>query len=289
VFTLAQLTELGLSPRAVQRRAACGRLHRVHHAVYSLAPPELLTRRGWYMAAVLACGPGAVFSHRSAADLHELRGTDRAGIEVTVPHRTRRLHGRVEVHRSLTLDPAHDVTIVDGIPCTTIPRTLLDLGAVLPRRAVERAIDQADANGVLDLGALQAQLDRHPRAPGAGVLRTVLVEHNAGATLTWSELEESFLAVCRAASVPEPEVNAWIVPDEGEPAIRADFVWREQRLIIETDGWGSHRTRRAFETDRRRDQRLTLAGWRVIRITWRQLTEDPAAVARLIGGLFRRL
>lgn len=139
VFTLAQLQDLGLTASAVHKRAASGRLHRVHHGVYSLAPAELLSRRGRYMAAVLACGPGAVLSHRSAAALHELRATDRTGIDVTISGRTNHNRPGIDVHRSCTLS-AGDTTTVDGIPCTTVSRTLLDLAGVVGRRPTERAI-----------------------------------------------------------------------------------------------------------------------------------------------------
>ena len=138
VASLAQLVAIGFTASAIHKRASSGRLHRVHQAVYSLAPPELLSRDGRFMAAVLACGPGAVVSHRSAAALHELRATARSGIEVTVPRENIRVGEGVQIHRSRTLTAA-DVTTVKSIPCTTVARTLLDLAAVLPRRGVRAA------------------------------------------------------------------------------------------------------------------------------------------------------
>lgn len=284
VFSLAQLTDLGLTRSTVAKRAAAGRLHRVHRGVYSLAPPELLTRSGRFLAAVLACGPGAVLSHRSAAALHELRRTERAGIDVTIPGRAGRRHDGIDVHRSQTLTSA-DTTTVGGIPVTTIARTMFDLAAVVPRRQVERAVDQAEILEAFDAAALEAQLQRNPRCHGANIARAVLEDHRAGATATWSELEERFLALCRDARVPPPEVNAWVTPADGGPALRVDFLWRGQRLIVETDGHRTHRTRQAFERDRRRDQRLILAGWRVVRVTWLQLTQEPQAIARLLAEL----
>ncbi|HEY5188564.1 MAG TPA: DUF559 domain-containing protein, partial [Solirubrobacteraceae bacterium] len=285
VFTLAQLGEVGVGVDPTHARTRRGRLHRIHPCVYSLAPPELLTRRGSYMAAVLACGPQAVLSHRSAADLLELRKTDRPRVELTIPHGCRHRHEGIEVHRSRTLDPALDIAVVHGIPCTTVARTVFDLSAVLARRSVERAIDQAEVSGVLDASAVDALLSRHPKAPGAKALREIRKEHEAGSTVTWSHLEELMYAACLAAGVPKPEVNVWIVPDEDGPALRPDFVWRDQRLIVETDGWGSHGTQPAFERDRHRDQRLTLAGWRVVRITWRQLVDERERIAQLLAGL----
>lgn len=285
VFSLDQLRGLGLSKAAVSKRMGTRRLHRIHQAVYSLVPPELLAKRGHYMAAVLACGEGAVLSHRSAADLLGLRATHRARIDVTVPRHRRCKHRGIEVHRSTSLTPA-DVTIVDGIPCTTVARTIFDLAAVLRRRQVERAIDQAEVEELLDVAALQAQLAARPSARGAGVIKAILREHLAGSTLTWSELEERFLALVRRARLPLPQVNEWIVLSDGEPAIRGDFVWRAQRLVVETDGYQFHGHRAKFERDRRRDQVLVANGYRVMRITWRQLSEEPLAVtARLATAL----
>jgi Transcriptional regulator, AbiEi antitoxin/Protein of unknown function (DUF559) len=284
VVTLAQLGELGLQPRAVQLRAASGRLHRIHRGVYALAPPQLLSRDGRFMAAVLACGQQAVLSHRSAAALHELRATERAAIDVTVPGRTCHKRHGIDLHRSKTLK-RQDTTTVNRIPCTTVARTQFDLAEAVNRRAVERAYDQAEILELFDLRALHDQLARNNGRHGLAVVRTILAEHYPGTTATWSELEERFLALIRSAGVPAPEVNAWVVPDDGEPAIRVDFMWRPRGLIVETDGMTFHHTRRGFQTDRRRDQRLTLAGWRVVRVTWGQLTGEPARVGELIRAL----
>ncbi len=284
VIGLAQLVALGLEPRSVQQRAAVGRLHRIHCAVYSLVPRHLLSREGLYMAAVLACGPGAVLSHRSAAHLHELRRDASTKIDVTVPSRSHRRHEGIRLHRSLTLIP-EDTTTVNGIPCTTVARTILDNAEVLNRRGLERMLDQAEILEIFDLWALQEQLQRNFSRRCARRLRRALDEHVAGATPTWSELEERFLALVRAAALPEPEVNVFIVLDDGEPAMRVDFVWRDRRLAVETDGHETHRTRLAFEQDRRRDQRLIVAGWRAVRITWRQLTRAPAQVKQTLRQL----
>ncbi len=288
VFSLAQVVQLGPTPRAAQMRAGISRLHRIHRihqAVYSLVPKERLTREGRWMAAVLACGEGAVLSHRSAASLHGLRRTDRTNIDVTVPRRSSRRHAGIDVHRSLALTD-EDTTIVDGIPCTTVARTLLDLAAVLARRPVERAFDQAEIEGVLDLRAVAEQLDRHPNHRGAPTVKAILAEHYIGTTLTVSELEEAFFALCRRARVRQPEVNEWVDLGDGEPPIKADFLWREERVIVEADGDRFHRTHQA-RGDPRRDQRAMLAGWRPVRTTWRQVMLRPreleAMLARLVG------
>ena len=178
----------------------------------------------------------------------------------------------IDVHRTRRLLP-QDATNVEGIPCTTVARTLLDLAEVVNRRQVERACDQADVERLLDATALEAVLSRAHGRRGSPVLRAILDEHAIGQTVTRSEMEERFLAICNRAGLPRPEVNVWIALPHGGHA-QADFLWREHRLIVETDGRAAHGTRRAFEHDRRRDQRLVLAGWRVIRVTWRQLTQE---------------
>jgi hypothetical protein len=287
VAGLAQLVALGLGDAAVRKRARAGRLHRIYRAVYALTPPSLLPLKGRYLAAVLACGPGAVLSHRSAADLLGLRRSDRAPIDVTVPAGVRRRFDGIDVHQSRTLTAA-DITIVGAIPVTTVARTALDLAAVFRRRAVERALDQAEMLEVFDLTALTDQLQRNPHHPGAPILKAVLEEHTAGTTVTWSDLEELCLEVTRAAGVQPPELNAFVDPGDGEPPIRPDFVWRAQRVALEADGFGSHKTRYAFEDDRRRDQRLIAAGWRPVRVTERQMRHERDRIVALLIDLLRR-
>ncbi len=288
VFALEELVGLGLSERAVYRRATAGRLHRVHRGVYSLVPPPLLTLHGRYRAATLACSGSrhlAALSHRSAADLHGLRICHRRTVEVIVPGRSTHRHPVIQTHRSVNLAP-EDLTTVEGIVVTTPARTCLDLAAVVPRRAVERALDQGKILRTLDLGELLEQLRRNPAHPGAGRLRATLTGLRVGETLTASVLEEVLLAVCRLLDdVPAPECNAAVDPGDGGPLLRPDAVWRAQRVAVEVDGERFHLTRRAFQDDRLRDQRLTAAGWRVIRTTARQLRERPDELAAVLRTL----
>jgi hypothetical protein len=281
VMHVEHLEALGLRPRAVQHRAAAGRLHRVYRGVYSLVPPKLLTREGRWLAAVFACGPGAVLSHRSAGVLHGLRDWGHTKIEVTIRGRSTRSHDGILVHRSKTLTET-DVTVVDGIPCTTVARTQFDLAEVVTRRELERVFDQAEVMEAFDLGALQDQIARNPTRPAAAIVRSVLEEHYIGRTPTRSELEEAGLAMSRACGLADPETNVFIDPGDGERAIEGDLVWRQQRIIIQLDGERFHHTRQAFERDRRNDQRLLAAGWLVIRVTWRQLKNEPERVRRTI-------
>jgi predicted transcriptional regulator of viral defense system len=288
VFGLAELVDLGLSPRAVRDRAAIGRLHRVHVGVYALIPPALLIVSGRYRAATIACGPTAALSHRSAADLHGLRASHRRTVEVIVPGRSTHRHAGIEVHRGSRLDRDVDVVLLDGIRTTTVARTLLDLASVLAPRQLERALDQAEILRVFDLTALTDQRRRNLRHPGSRPLRLTLDRHLPGTTPTASELEERMLALTDALGLPRAEINAYVDPGDGGPIIRPDCVWRVHRLAVEVDGARTHLTRHAFETDRHRDQRLVAAGWRVIRITWRQLTHDPTRIADLLTGLLER-
>jgi predicted transcriptional regulator of viral defense system len=281
IVALDQLRGLGLSAAAVRHRVAVGMLHRVHAGVYAVGHP-LLTRDGRYIAAVLACGPGAALSHRSAADKIALRPSSRALIDVISRRRAGRRRAGIDAHTSSTL-LERDVIVVDAIACTSVARTLLDLAALGPRRIAERAFDQADVLDVLDADEIRDVLERAGSHRGAGVLRAILADHAPASTLTRNDLEERFLAICDAAGLPRPQVNAWLALEP--TGYEADFLWREQRLIAEVDGRAVHTTRRAFEHDRRRDQRLMLAGWQVVRFAWQQVVHDPATVTATIGAL----
>ena len=279
VISRVQLLALGLSGRAIMRRLERGQLHPLHRGVYAVGH-RVVSGRGRWMAAVLAAGPGAVLSHRSAAGLWDLRAGGLNRIDVTAP-RERRRPG-IEVHRA-RLAP-DEVTEVDGIPVTTVGRTLLDLAAVLPHPQIGRAVDRAEALQLTDVVPLDALLERHRGHRGTAALREPL-ERGIEPALTRSELEDRFLTFLDAHGLPRAEVNAHL--QLGERSIEADFLWREQRLIVEVDGHETHGTRAAFERDRERDRILQAHGWRVIRITWRQLHDDPGAIAadllRLLG------
>ncbi len=283
VISLPHLIDMGLTPSAVRMRVASGRLWRLHRGVYAVGHRQL-SRHGRLMAAVLACGEGAVASHRTAAALHGLRPDNRARIDVSSPARRGRGIATIDAHRGDTLRPV-DVGLVNGIPCTSVARTLLDLAEVVDRRQVERACEQAEVLRLFDLRALEDVLDHAGGRRGAPLLRAVLADLvDATPTTTRSMLEERFLAMCRRAGLPAPEVNAWIALEDGD-GVEADFLWRRQRLIVETDGRDVHLTRAAFESDRVRDGRLLVAGWRVLRITDLRLRRAPDGVARTVRAL----
>jgi very-short-patch-repair endonuclease len=272
VVRRAQLVSLGLGSDAIDHRLRTGRLLLVHRGVYAVGHNRI-SGTGWYMAGVLAVGAEAVLSHRSAADLWGIRRTSRRRVDVTVD---RRLPSRPEIETCWAALPPDETTTTEGIPITTVPRTLLDLAAVVDRATLERAIEQAEAQRLTDPLSLDEILERYPGRRGTRKLVAIRTKDLRG--ITRSELEERFLALLDEAVLPRPELNAAI--ELNGRYIEADCLWRNQRLIVELDSRAWHDTRRAFERDRERDRLLQAAGWHVIRITWRQLHDDPDGVAR---------
>jgi very-short-patch-repair endonuclease len=273
VVERGQLRRLGLSNSAIDRRLAAGRLHRVHQGVYAVGHP-LLSGRGRWMAAVLACGPGAALSHASAAALWDLRPTAATRVDVSVPGAGGRARPGLRIHRALAME----TTTKDGIPVTTPERTILDLAATLPKRALERAIDQAEIQRLLDPASLDALVRAHAGRPGTAKLKAALMAPQA---LTRSELEERMLAICREHALPAPQVNTSVAGHE------VDFLFAEARLVVETDGWAYHRTRRAFDRDRERDAALTRARYVTLRLSDRQLRRGDVVAATLRAALLR--
>jgi very-short-patch-repair endonuclease len=168
--------------------------------------------------------------------------------------------------------PADEITVHEGIPITTVPRTLFDLAAVLPQRQLERAINEAEVLHLWDELSLDRLLHRYPRRKGNKAIRAALQQRRRGSSATKSDLEEMFLALIDAAGIPRPEINALV---EG---FEVDAVWRDARLVVELDGRDTHGTVAAFERDRERDRALQVAGWRPVRITYRQMHDAPRAV-----------
>lgn len=231
------------------------------------------------MAAVLACGPGALLSHRSAAALWGVVRPPGSSPDVLVTGCRARRRG-LRIHITRCLD-RKDRATHDGIPLTSLPRTLIDLAAVLDRAGLERAIEESDRLGLFDLREVEDLLGRGPRRPGSKALRLALSIYREPA-VTRSELERRFLEVLRASSVPAPSVNAYVAGYE------IDALWRRERFAVELDGFEFHRTRAAFERDRRRDEELRLAGYDVVRLTWRRLESEPQTVGRRIRAHLAR-
>lgn len=260
-----QLTELGLSDGLIQGRLESGQLIPVHHGVFALGH-LVLGKNGERMAAVIACGPGAVLSHESAG---ELWGFD---ISYGPPEVTRRSGGSprdgIRVHQTRILEDSEVTTQVE-IPVTSVERTLLDLAERRDARRLERTLVAADRAGLIVWSELWRLLERTPRRPGAGRLRRVALEVDPQAVNAASALEVDFLAICRQAGIPRPRTNVLV---EG---LRVDFFWPSQKVVVETDGYAYHRDRPAFERDHERDLRLEATGFRVHRATYRMLATDP--------------
>lgn len=263
VVARRQLLAIGLSSGAIDRRLGDHRLRPLHAGVYAVGH-KALTREGRWMAATLACG--GVLSHQTAASAWDLRPSDGA-IHVTVSGTTLRARRGVRVHRS-AFEP-HDLTTHRGIPLTTPVRTILDLSATLDAKATARLVDRAER--LIDF----AELRRRGRSRS---LKAVL-SHYAPPALTRSELEQAFLALCDDHGIPRPRTNAFI---EG---FEVDFAWPARRLVVEVDGYAFHRSPAAFAADRERDVILALAGWRVLRFTYEQVTRRAGWVASVLQRL----
>jgi predicted transcriptional regulator of viral defense system/very-short-patch-repair endonuclease len=286
VVSRSQLEALGLEESAIDRRLRAGRLHNVHAAVFAVGHP-LISRKGRWMAAVLAIGAGAVLSHRSAAELWGLRRYCDGPIHVTLPSKSRHVPG-IRRHSSRVL-PADEVTISDevpGIPVTSVPRTIFDCAAGGDVDLVENLIREAEYRELYDLLSLPHLLARYPRRRGCRTVKTALVRlEESPSGHTASRLEERFLSFLRAYGLPIPRLNEWI--ELGDRRYRVDARWPGTKEIVELDSWEAHGTRTAFRDDRERDRRLRVAGYGLTRITWSQLDHEPAAIAADLRALLR--
>ena len=273
------MRELGFTRHEIDGMVRARWLHAVFPGVYAVGRRSL-SRKGRWMAAVLACGPGALLSHRCAGALHGIHRAAPATIEVTVPTDRGRAIDGIRSHRCRCLEP-QDRTAVAGIPCTSVALTILDLAAVAGRRPAERACDEAEVQRLVDLRAVEDVLRRSHGRRGAATLRAILAEHAVGTTLTRSELEERTLALCRRAQLPAPAVNADVAGASGR-VYAVDFLWPAQRVVLETDGHAYHRTRSAVERDRRKEADLVTAGHRVLRGTWLAVEREPDRMAMML-------
>ncbi|MCW2985854.1 MAG: hypothetical protein JWR63_3424 [Conexibacter sp.] len=280
VVTRAELLAAGLSSKQIASRVRARRLLPLFPGVYAVGHRQL-RREGSWLAAVLASGEGAVLSHFDAAALWDLLPLRGRRIHVTRPSTSGRAPDpkRIHLHRVGTLR-AWERTLTDGIPTTTPARTLLDLAPRLRPRAIEDVIGRMDRLGLFDLVGVRRCLREHPRQPGAPALRRLLdTMRGTGAADLRSTLEVALLQLCDDHHLPAPHANARVA------GLLVDFLWPAARIIVETDGYAYHSTPSAFERDRRRDQQLTLAGYTVVRFTYKQVTRTPEAVAQRIRHL----
>jgi hypothetical protein len=276
VVSATQLAELGLGPRGAQLRADRGRLHSVHDGVYAVGHPHL-TVDGRRLAAVLACGEGAVLSAFSAAVAWGILERDGRRFDVVAPGRS---GGRVGDEKAIDLRrtrrlPADDVTTLRAVPTTTVGRTLLDLAGRAGPRALQRAVHEAEVLSVLDVGAVLATIDRNPGRRGVRRLRAALGvgvpdPHN-------SLFATAFLELCVQQELPTPRLGVHI--HGSDRLYEADALFIDECVIVELDGRQVHGTARNFESDRRRDSVLAAAGYLTLRYTWQRLRDEPEAIA----------
>lgn len=279
VVTHAQLTSLGVGRRTIERWLASGRLQAAHREVYAFGPRPL-TKRGKWLAAVLAMGPGAFLSHRSAVALWGLAG-DRPKVDVNAPRGRQVRPGRasgIKVHRC-KFEP-HEVTVRDGIPVSTVARTLFDLAERSLPHELKSAWDEASRLRLLRVPEVARVYERGlGRRRARKGIRPFLAAEQRHIEDTASPLEDRFAAFVVANRLPPPHTNVLVDGDE------VDALWPDARLIVELDSWEFHSHRAAFENDRDRDTDHLLAGYRTIRVTHRRLSEEPDRLAAQIRAL----
>jgi very-short-patch-repair endonuclease len=279
LLTHAQLTSLGVGRRTLDRWLASGRLRTIHREVYAFGP-QPLTKRGKWLAAVLAMGPGAFLSHASSAALWGLAG-DRPRVDVNAPRGRQVRPGRgsgIKVHRC-KFDPG-EVTRRDGIPVSTVARTLFDLAERSAPHELKSAWDEASRLRVLRVPEVAAVYERgHGRRRARKLIEPFLAAEQRHVEDSASPLEDRFAAFVVAHRLPPPQTNVLVDGDE------VDALWPDARLIVELDSWEFHAHRAAFEKDRDRDTDHLLAGYRTVRVTHRRLSEEPDRLATQIRAL----
>lgn len=287
VITAVQLGQAGVSPAGISRRARRGNLRRLHRGVYLVGPILLSWTRE--MAASLAAGGRALVSHTSAIPLWGLGGESArapaavvgldwqalAPIHVSVTHGNPRRQDGLRFHRVAGI-PASQQATRFGIPVTSPARTILDVSSILGSGDLGRVVARAEREGLVRLPALMSLIERHRGRPGTPALREVLAIPG-GPAVTRSEAEDRFLALTVEGRLPRPRVNVRMGPYE------IDFLWPDEKVAVEVDGFRYHSTRPRFEGDHRKDVWLRARGIDVIRLTWRQITEEATATAIQVG------
>lgn len=277
VIARRQLLELGMSASGIKVRIANGRVHPVWRGVYAVGRPQL-TQEGWWMAAVLACGPNAALSDLSAGGLWRVL-TPWGPIHVTVPADEQHDRPGIVVHRRRQAEA--DVTRHMGIPLIAVVPTLVDLATTLSRDALEAAISEADKLDLIDPDRLRVELETYRARPGVAILRRTLDRHSFRPTDSW--LERRFLPIARRAGLGTPETrryaNSW----------RVDFYFEELGLIVETHGLRYHRTAFQQARDLLREHSHAVAGVFPLAFSYDQVRYEPAYVENTLRTVAARL
>lgn len=269
VVSRDQLVALGFGEDAIARGVRRGRWHRVHPSVYAVGHP-VLGANGRRLAAVLSV-PSLALAFRSAMDFWGVRPYGGTPELIVAGYSGIRRRTGVVVHRTAYLVPA-DVTVVDGIRVTTLARTLLDASAVV-RDGIGTMITRAEQADLFDLAAIEAAIERAPGHRGVRPLRAAVAELHPESSWTKLDLELAMLELCQTRGLPGPVCNGMA------QGFEVDFLWEDARVIVETDSWQFHKTRRAFQRDRTRDRALVLAGYRVLRFTHADVDRHGEQVA----------
>lgn len=272
VVARRQLLTLGFSSREIEHRVTRRRLHLVMRGVYAVGWPRLTPKRRW-MAAVLACGEGALLSHRSAAALWEIGSEKGREIDISVCRLTRLRRPGIRV-RSRPGMGEGDIDRRDGIPVTSVVRTLVDIATELSPTAMERAVNEADKLDLIDPETLRSALDGYDGESGVRPLRAILDARTF--RLSDSDLEIFFRPIAEAAGLPPPLTKQMV------NGFEVDFYWPELGLIIETDGLRYHRTPSSQARDVQRDRAHILAGMTPLRFTHYEVKYEAAKVARAL-------
>jgi len=265
-----------MGSRSIEHRLDRGILIALHRGIYAVGHDRLSTRARW-MASVLCGGAGALLGIRSAAALWALR-THSGATDVLVRH-ARAARAGIAFHRADV--PDDERAFLDGIPVTTVTRTLFDLAAVLPRHQLVRAVNEAEVQRLTDPLSLPDLLARYSARQGTPALRAVLSSLPPGGTVLRSDMEALFHVFLDDRNFPRPAFNKSV---EG---LEVDCVWWRERVTVELDSRGFHDHAIAYERDRERDRILNAADWRPLRITWRQLNDTPDEVERDLRRVLR--
>jgi very-short-patch-repair endonuclease len=283
VVSRRQLRAVGMGEGAIDHAVSVGRLHRVFRGVYAWGHPNI-GNRGRLRAAVLACGEGAVISHRSAAALLRLLDNGPVVIDVIAPGTRGRTIDGIRLHQ--VRPPRREETgTVDGIPCTSPARTLVDLAGTVGDRTLRSCFERAAQRRFLDIPAIEASVD--PKRRGMRSLLALIDEWRGAAPVAKkgrlkSPLEAKVLPLLVRRDLPAPLLNAPVEIPNGR--IEVDFLWPEQRFVVEADSRDFHATHVAFERDRWRDRELLRVGYGTLRVTNRQAEREPEAIADAIAS-----
>jgi very-short-patch-repair endonuclease len=289
IVTRGQLREAGLSDGAIYRWERSGRIRRVFRGVYSVGAMAI-GERGRIQAAALASGRGAVISHRSAAFLLGIGERSPRVVDVITPRQGGRRIDGIRFH-DVTRPAQHELARVSGIDCTNVARTVVDLAGTYGEDGLRKTFERAAAAGVLDLGAIEGVLEAGGKRRGAPALRRVIEEwrpvaETARYATVRSLFEAKLLPLVAAAGLPIPRINAPV--RTAERVLEVDLLWDDERFVVEADSRRHHATEVAFERDRKRDLDLLEVHYEVLRVTWRQVEDEPERVFAVVRSELER-